>query len=268
MTDKEYPLLDKIKSWGFDGAEIPIFSVDESQYRAIRRQLDAAGLGCTAVTVATPEANPISDDPKVRRAAVERLNGVLDMCAVCGAELLCGPYYSPVGRLVGRGRTQDEWKWCTDVFREVAEHADKVKVNLAVEYLNRFETYFLNCVEDTRSLVKAVAHPRLTMMYDTFHANIEEKAIYKSIRDSGDVLTHVHISENDRSTPGAGHVNWQDTFSALREIGYDRWLVIEAFGQALPDLAAATCIWRRMFPDEETLARRGLQFIRESYPAT
>ena len=151
------------------------------------------------------------------------------------------------------------------MLREAAEHADKVKVDMGLEYLNRFETYFLNCADDTRAMVKAVGHPRLSTMYDTFHANIEEKAIYKSIRDCGDVITHVHISENDRSTPGTGHVNWKDTFSALKEIGYNRWMVIEAFGQALPDLAAATCIWRKMFPDEATLAQRGLQFIRDNY---
>ena len=77
-----------------------------------------------------------------------------------------------------------------------------------------------------------------------------------------DVLCHVHISENDRSTPGTGDIKWADNFDALREIGYDGWLVVEAFGLALPEIAAATKIWRRMYVNEEQLARDALAFMK------
>jgi D-psicose/D-tagatose/L-ribulose 3-epimerase len=99
-------------------------------------------------------------------------------------------------------------------------------------------------------------------MYDTFHANIEEKNVAAAIRSCGDLLVHVHISENDRSTPGAGNVRWDETFDTLREIGYDGWMVVEAFGLALPEIAAATKIWRRMFDSEEQLARDALTLMR------
>jgi D-psicose/D-tagatose/L-ribulose 3-epimerase len=79
---------------------------------------------------------------------------------------------------------------------------------------------------------------------------------------------HVHISENDRSTPGEGHVDWDTTFRTLKETGYDDWLVIEAFGLALPAIAAATKIWRRMFPNEEHLARQGLAFMKQHWEGT
>ena len=122
--------------------------------------------------------------------------------------------------------------------REVAEHADTVGVNLAVESLNRFETYLLNCVSDTVHFVKDVDHPRCRMMYDTFHANIEEKDVAAAIREASEWTIHVHISENDRGTAGAGGVNWKTTFDALAEVDYNGWLTVEAFGQALPELAA------------------------------
>jgi D-psicose/D-tagatose/L-ribulose 3-epimerase len=102
-------------------------------------------------------------------------------------------------------------------------------------------------------------------MYDTFHANIEEKCIATAIRDCADQLVHVHISENDRSTPGEGHVDWDTSFATLKEVGYDGWLVVEAFGLALPDLAAATKIWRRMFPTEEQLAKNALAFMKRRW---
>ena len=263
VSPDHYPLLDKIKEWGFDGAEVPIFNVDSDQYRQLGNQLDAAGLRRTAVTIVTPETNPISESSSVRSRAVDHLKGVVEMCHVSGVEVLCGPFHSPVGTLVGRGPTRDEWAWGIDVLRQVADTAQQAGVQLALEYLNRFECYFLNCAEDTVRFIKEANHPSLGMMYDSFHANIEEKNVSQAIRSCAEQTVHVHISENDRSTPGEGNVSWSETFSTLKEVQYDAWFVIEAFGQAMPDLAAATCIWRRMFPDETYLATQGLQFIKE-----
>jgi D-psicose/D-tagatose/L-ribulose 3-epimerase len=101
--------------------------------------------------------------------------------------------------------------------------------------------------------------------YDTFHAHIEEKDVVLAIENAGAAIRHVHVSENDRSTPGRGQVRWAETFGALRRIGYDGWLTIEAFGAALPSLAAATKIWRRLFVDEEVLAREGLAFVTRAW---
>ena len=262
VTEEHYPLLEKIKEWGFDGAEIPMFSFDEPQYRDLRSKLDDLGLEATAVTIVPEEANPISDDASVRAAAVDHLKKAIDTANILGVRNLCGPYVSPVGRLVGRGRTDDEWKWAVDTFRTVAPHAADAGVTLALECLNRFETYFVNSIGDLAKLVDDVGHPNFRMMYDTFHSNIEEKCIADAIRAGGDRIVHVHISENDRSTPGEGHVHWDVNFDTLREIGYDGWMVIEAFGLALPELAAATCIWRSMFPNEEHLATKGLEFMK------
>jgi D-psicose/D-tagatose/L-ribulose 3-epimerase len=136
-------------------------------------------------------------------------------------------------------------------------------VMLGVECLNRFETYLLNTHADAARFAKEVQHPQCRVMYDTFHANIEEKSIPEAIRGCADMLVHVHISENDRSTPGKGNVRWDQNFDTLVEVGYDGWLMIEAFGLALPELAAATKIWRRMFASEEQLARDGLAFMKQ-----
>ena len=78
------------------------------------------------------------------------------------------------------------------------------------------------------------------------------------------MITHVHISENDRSTPGSGNVRWEENFDTLREINYDGWMVVEAFGLALAELAAATKIWRRMYESEEQLSRDALQFMKQN----
>jgi len=100
------------------------------------------------------------------------------------------------------------------------------------------------------------------MLYDTFHANIEEKCIAGAIEACADKIYHVHISENDRSTPGQGAVDWKTNFDTLHKVGYDGWLAVEAFGSRLPEIAAATKIWRRMFETEMQLAKDGLAFMK------
>ena len=121
VTEEHYPLLGKLKKAGFDGVEIPLFAGDAAHYKTLRKQLDSHGLGATAVTAMTPEANPISPDAAVRQAAVERLKWAIDMTALLGGENLCGPYHSPLGVFSGSGPTADEKKWAADVLRQAAE---------------------------------------------------------------------------------------------------------------------------------------------------
>ena len=265
VGQEHHDLLRQIKDWGFDGVEVPIFKPDPDRYRDLGARLDDLGLDRTAVTVVPPEANPISPDARVRAGSEKYLKQILEMCSILGCDLLCGPLHSPVGGLVGRARTADEWQWGIDILGRVASSAEGAGVKLALEFLNRFECYFLNSAADTVDFIEQLGHPALGVLYDTFHAHIEEKEPSKAMKTAAPHLTHFHVSENDRSTPGEGQVVWDTTFATLREIDYDNWLVIEAFGQRLPDLAAATCIWRRLFPSEEHLARRGLEFVRERW---
>ena len=258
------PVLSSLKGMGYDGVELPLFNVD-LDYAAWGRHLDQLGLERTAVTVRGEADNPISPDAAVRAVGVANTKKALDCCATSGATHLVGPYHSALGVFSGQGPTADEWKWGVDSMRQVAEYAGSVGVTLGVECLNRFETYLLNTHADAARFVKDVDHPNCRMMYDTFHANIEEKSIAGAIRSCADVCCHVHISENDRSTPGTGNVRWAENFDTLKEVGYDGWLMIEAFGLALPELVAATKIWRRMYQSEEQLARDGLAFMKAEY---
>jgi D-psicose/D-tagatose/L-ribulose 3-epimerase len=261
VTESMLPTIEQLKQMGYDGVEIPMFNLD-LDYASLGKRLDDLGLQRTAVTVRNVDDNPISADAKVRAKGIELNKKTLDCCAAAGVQTLCGPYHSAIGHFSGAGPTADEWAWGVDSMRAVAEHAGQVGVKLGVEALNRFECYFLNAHADSARFVREVNHPACRMMYDTFHSNIEEKDIVGTLQEIQDVVCHIHISENDRSTPGAGNVNWEKNFSGIGKIGYDGWLVIEAFGMALPELAAATRIWRRMFDNELKLAQEGLAFMK------
>jgi D-psicose/D-tagatose/L-ribulose 3-epimerase len=257
-----FPVIEKMKKLGFDGVELPVFNLDVTRWEALGRKLDALGLERTAVTVRGVDDNPISPDPAVRAKGIELTKKVLDCCKAVGATHLAGPYYAALGHFSGAGPTKDEWKWGVESMKPVAQYAGDLGIVLVPEFLNRFEIYLLNNAKDAARFVREVGHPACKMMYDTFHANIEEKDITQALKDCADVMAHVHISENDRSTPGQGQVNWQETFDALKKIKYDGWLTIEAFGLALPALAAATKIWRKMFISEDQLAGDGLKFMK------
>ncbi|MFM8986420.1 MAG: sugar phosphate isomerase/epimerase family protein [Planctomycetia bacterium] len=262
MHDGMVPVVEKIKALGYDGVEIPIFELDEPLHRRWGAKLDALGLERTAVTVRGPGDNPISPSATVRAAAVDAMKRTLDCCHAAGVKMLVGPVHSAIGEFTGKGPTEDEFKWGVDTMQQVARHAAQAGVMIATEYLNRFENYFLTSVEQTVRFVQTVDHPSVRMMYDTFHANIEEKDLVQAIRTAAPWTVLVHISENDRSIPGTGHVHWDETFDALHAVGYDGWLVVEAFGLALPNIVAATKIWRKMFPSEDQLATDSLAFMK------
>ena len=263
VSEEHFPLLAKLKATGFDGVEIPVFGGEPADYKPLRAELDKNGLKCTTVTILTAETNAVSPDAAVRKQSVEWLKKVVDINHMLGSETVCGPYHSAIGVFSGSGPTADEKKRSADVLREVAEHAKQAHLMMAIEYLNRFECYVLNTATAAVELVGMVNHPNFRTMFDTFHAHIEEKNQAAAIRKVKPVLAHVHISENDRGTPGTGQVNWDAAFGTLAEIGYDGWMVIEAFGRALPDLAAATKVWRDLFPTPEDVYVNGLAFMKK-----
>ncbi len=268
VTEEDFPLLETLKKVGYDGVEIPIFEGQPAHFEKVGKAIKDNGLTCSSVTVIPDEEhNPVSADAGNREGAAEHLKWAIDCSAALGSEVLCGPFYQPLGVFTGQAPTEEEKQRAAEVHRKAAELAAKANLTLTVEPLNRFECYLLNTMADAADYVQRVNHPNCGVLFDTFHANIEEKDPVGCISRDIDLIKHVHISENDRGTPGKGHIDWPGTFKALRSGDYDGWLVIEAFGRALPDLAAATRVWRDFFPDREQVYTDGLKFVKEQWQA-
>lgn len=257
-------LIPRIADLGYDGIEIPFISLDVIDTAATRQALEASGLGATGCAVLIPGTNLISDDAAERQAGVDRLKQCVSIAAEIGADAVAGPLYAPVGHMAGRGRTDEEWSRAVAGLREAAECADDAGIFLAIEPLNRFETYFLNTAADASAMVDAVGHDALKVQLDTFHANIEEKSTADAIRSCGSRLGHFHASESDRGVPGTGQVDWTGAFGALNEIGYNGWVTIESFARDIQELCAAAAIWRDIYDSAEGLARQGLTFLRQT----
>jgi len=268
VTEEQFDVLETLKATGYDGVEVPLFSGEVDHYRKVGQAIKDNGLGCTTCTVMPDEEhNPISADPKHRQGAVDYLKWVIDCNAALGSEVLCGPFYQPLGTFSGGPPTEEEKDRAVEVHRQVADHAQQANVQLAVECLNRFECYFLNTLDDGAAYARKVNHPNFGVMYDSFHANIEEKDPVGCITKNLDTIRHVHVSSNDRGTPGKGHIPFDRIFQALRAGGYDQWLTIEAFGRSLPELAATTCVWRDLSASLEECYGEGLKMINATWDA-
>ncbi len=263
FTREHLPLLPEIKRHGFDGIEVPMFSPREFYATDIRKGVAENGLECTACSVIPGGLSVGSDDGSVRRKTLTYIEDCVKLSADAGARILAGPLYTPVGYLPGRRRTSDEWKTAIESYQSLGPMLERHGVTLALEPLNRFETYFLNTAADAAALCSQINHPNVGILFDTFHANIEEKNIGEGYRTIGRHLKHVHTCENDRGIPGSGHVEWNDVFTALRDMRYDGWLTIESFGFAMGEISAAAAIWRDIEPTAESIAFEGIEFLKQ-----
>lgn len=269
VTDENFPVIEKLKAAGYDGVEIPIFDVsDPSHFAKIGRVLKDNGLEATAVTVLPDEEhNAISPVAANRQGAIDHLKRVIECAHQASVQTLVGPYYQVLGNFTGKYPSEEELDNAAAVHRAIAPVAEAAGMKCGIEALNRFESHLLNTMEQASSYVKRVNHPNFGTMYDTFHANIEEKCPFSAIDTvfASGKLNHVHISENDRGTPGRGHINITEQIQHLKKIGYDGWMTIEAFGGSLPDLAAATRVWRDFFPTTDQVYLEGIDLIKKSW---
>lgn len=267
VTADHAPLLRDIRATGFDGVEVPIFGGDAADYAALGTVLNRMGLERTAVAaMGDPSMNLIGNAEQQARG-VAHMRHVIDCADALGARLVCGPVHSTLGQFSGQGPTAQELSRSVAAQREIGAHAEGRGVTVALEALNRFECYLVNTMADLAAHIDAIGHPNIRAMYDTFHSNIEESDPVAAFSDHLPQIAHVHLSENTRGVPGQGNVRWDETFAAIRASGYDGWLTIEAFGRALPDLAAATKVWRDFAPSPEAVYREGHAFIRRHLDA-
>jgi D-psicose/D-tagatose/L-ribulose 3-epimerase len=266
IPDALFPIVERLKQIGYDGIEICNGDQDPARYKQLNTHLRNLGLGVTCVTVVGPEANPVSPDKAVRAKALDQLKWNIDRTVDVGSRMLIGPIHSAFATFSRAAPTDDEYQRSAEVLRAAGDYARSAKVILCPEALNRFECYLCNTMAQLRRLVELTNHPNVLGMFDTHHANIEEKNQVEAIKTIAPHLGHVHLSENDRGTPGSGHVNFAEALQTLHSINYDGWMVIEAFSRADPAFANAINVWREFSPAWE-IAEGGYTYLRRAIEA-
>lgn len=262
ITPEHIPIFAGLAAAGYDGVEIPVVGQSKAELKIMAAACDDLGLARTAVAFVGEHVNPISPDRTIRDAAVDSLKKGIDDAKLIGADILGGGIYQAHKYFTGSGPTQEEWDWSADYLRTCGEYAQQVGVRLGLEFLNRFEVFLINTSAQCRKMVEEVGLGNVGVHYDTHHANIEDPDPRAALLNINGVINHVHLSESHRGTLGTGQVDWDANFAALREIDYEGWLVIEAFGTADSALAAAANVWRNAFTSPEEVYRKGIDFIR------
>jgi len=259
-------LAPMIAKMGFDHIEIPIDDPSTLDFKKCGEIIHQAGIFSISFCAAmSPDRDLIDPDPKVRQNGLDYLKACIDGLVIVGGKHLVGPFYSAVGRTWQQSAEEREHdlKILVDILRDLAEYAEKHGVLLGLEPINRFETSFITTAEQAVELVDRVNRPACKIMLDTFHMNIEENSLGDAIRLAGPRLIQVHSNENNRGTPGAGHVPWKEIAQALKEINFDGVFVIESFTNKVKSIARAAAIWRPLAETQDALAANGVIFLRE-----
>jgi D-psicose/D-tagatose/L-ribulose 3-epimerase len=254
------PLLRRVAAIGYDLIELPLFGADEPDLAEVRRRVAGAGLRCTVNTALPPGLSLLQ--PEKRTATVDFLGRIAGQARALGTDLVCGPLLEPVGDLPDIAPGPRERESASAGLLAAAQRAADVGVTLALEPLNRFESAFPTTVAEACTLVDSVGATNLGLLLDTFHMNIEERDPAAAIRQAGRRLRHFHCSENDRGPVGSGHVNWQEIRDALLATGYGGDLAVESFGNTVPAISRACCIWRPLAADPATLAQESATYLR------
>lgn len=229
----------RLSRFGYDGIELKgepsLYEI--SEIKSLCQEFDMQVTSVLGWTIwGIPGRDLSSPDETERAAAVDFLKKVVDFAVEIGAPiLLVLPF--PAGRTTPTGDPQDEKEWIStaesewrnavDSVRQVSEYAINQDITLAVEPINRFETYQLTTAKHARKFINDVNADNVRLNLDSYHMNIDESDPAEAVRKSGDYLVHMHVAGSNRQAPGSGHTDFTELFTALKEINFQGTIALE-----------------------------------------
>jgi D-psicose/D-tagatose/L-ribulose 3-epimerase len=266
FSDNEGPAFDRVAAMGYELIEVCVEDPALLTAQALNAHAARTGLAVGICGAFGPDRDVSAEEAGRRRAGIDYLKTCIDLAAAVGSPHVAGPMYAPTGqtRMLDAADRAAQLNRAADSLREAAEYAAGRGIRLAVEPLNRFETDLINTTEQALQLVDLIGADNVGLLIDTFHMNIEEKSLGDAVRLAGSKVFHVQVSENDRGTPGSGHVPWAEFFTALTDINYDGQIVVESFLPSVKEIARAVSLWRPVAPSMDDLAKDGLAFLKKS----
>ena len=266
FTNESTELFKTFKRWGFQTVEIPVEDPSHIDPGYVKDQLDKYGLVCGSVCACMGPDRDLRGTPEQQETGLAYMRKLLEQMVVLNCPSLIGPVYSAVGRAdaVPEDEYRQQWQTVVKHLRVLCKDAEKLRRQVCLEPLNRFETDFINTCDQGLKMIKDVGSPALRLHLDTFHMNIEEKESGAAIRKAGKHLGHFHACGSDRGTPGNDHIDWKPIAAALKAIRYQGDVVIESFTTDVKVIARAAAIWRRIEPTRNEIATKGLKFLKKT----
>jgi D-psicose/D-tagatose/L-ribulose 3-epimerase len=245
---------------GFDLIEILLPNSMEIDAKAVKKQLKENHLEVVC-SLNLPKEAHIAFYPK---EAEKLIKNAIDKTSDLETNFLGGVLHGGIGVFSGNPLSETEKNTIVEVWSSVADYAKEKDVNIAVEPINRYESYVCNTAENVLELIEKTGKDNLFLHLDTFHMNIEENNFRDPILLANQKLKHIHVTESHRGMLGEGTVNWNQFFDALKEINFEGNLVLENFSSSIPGMQQMVSLWQKSPYNAEQLALGSLNFIKQN----
>ncbi len=271
---KYIKIMKKVSDIGFDILEISadhIYNMPESELQKLNNSSEKYGLTLTANSGPSKEYDLASSDPAVRKQGINYFKIILKKMQIINSKILVGAIYSYWPSDFMETDKESAWERSIECLKEISETAEESGIEIALEILNRNETYILTDCKEAIEYCKRVGSKNVNILLDTYHMNIEEDNIQDAIRMAGDMLGHLHVGECNRKLPGMNNsIDWDGVSQALREINYDKAVVMEPFLLKGGSVGNSIRVWRDLSDnaDEATMDKYiadSLAFLKKSF---
>lgn len=258
-SDDYVPFFAKAAELGFGAVEVPLLDPRNTDTTIIQSEANRHGLKVYCGTGLGPDTDVSSLDKSVREKGLEHLKMCIDLAAELESPTLEGVLHSAWGKM--EGISEDSYKYSAEALHEAGEYAGSFGMRLCLECLNRYESAFLNTVDQGLGLIEQTDAENIGLHLDTYHMNIEEKSIAHALKRAGNKLYFFHLSENDRGYPGNGSIDWKDVSAALKDISYKGPLVIESYVLYGCETGDGVGVRREIEPDTDKSLEKSLRFL-------
>jgi len=231
--------IKKVADLGFDGAELAVRNPKDLKVNDVINIIKVNNLEVPAIGTGQAygeEGLSFSDpDETIRKMAVERINDQIVFASNFNAQVIIGLIRGYIEEGVNKAEAEE---WTIDCLRKCTEFAKEYNIRLTLEPVNRYESNFINTLNEGIEFIVRVGASNLGLLADTFHMNIEEVSIYNSIIQAKDFITHVHFADSNRWAPGCGHLDFAKIVQTLKKINYQGYVSAEILPFPDPDSCA------------------------------
>jgi len=262
------PYIHKCKKAGYKSVEVSLLGQTPESAIKIAKLANDLNISLTCTTGLSKDEDISSSNSVVRQNGVEALKRAIDMTSIMEANLLTGVVHAAWGISNSMGKDKEaKFKNSSDSIKKISNLLIEKNIKLGIEPLNRYESDFINTVDEGIRLCELINHPNVGLLLDAYHMNIEEKNICQSIEKARSKLLHFQVAENDRGVPGSGSINWSEIFNTLKRINYKGYVSLEMFIQPEVDTSKDLFTWRNIEDDPYNAIVRSFNFLSEHLDA-
>ena len=262
------PYIHKCKKAGYKSVEISLLGQTPSSAKELAKLANDLNITLTCTTGLSKDEDIGSNNKLIQKKGVEALKKAIDLTSMMEANLLTGVVHAAWGISSSQGKDKEaKFKNSSQCIKKISSLLIEKDIKLGIEPLNRYESDFINTVDEGLKLCELIDHPNVGLLLDAYHMNIEEKNMFKSIEKAKDKLFHFQVAENDRGIPGTGSLNWSEIFNTLKKINYKGYVSLEMFIKADVDTSQDLFTWRNIEDDPYEAISRSFNFLSEYFDA-